>query len=71
LLEVSIEMSSPDHDEVAARQIPVAHQRIAAGSRRNKVVPKERPSERRLTASIAPRPNRDERDPYADVPCTD
>jgi polar amino acid transport system substrate-binding protein len=53
------EMSSPDRNEVATRQIPVAHQRIATGTRRNKVVPREQPSEQRLTSSVAPKPSRD------------
>jgi hypothetical protein len=72
LLLRSIEMSSPSRNEAAARHIPVAHQRHPSGQRWEKSASEaRRPSETRLQVAVARQTIRDERDPYADVPCTD
>lgn len=64
-------MSSANRQEAAARHLPVAHQRNASkeslASRRRE----RRTSETRLQVAVTRNAPRDERDPYADVPCTD
>lgn len=65
-------MSSPLRNEAAARHLPVAHQRNASSERRDKSATEtRRASETRLQAAVVRQTERDERDPYADVPCTD
>ncbi len=65
-------MSSADRSEAAARHIPVAHQRDASGDRREKTGTEVRhSSETRLQAAVVRQVAPSERDPYADVPCTD
>lgn len=65
-------MSSPNRQEAAARHLPVAHQRSASGAKANKdAAPERSSSETRLQAAVIRTATRDERDPYADVPCTD
>lgn len=75
LLVWRMNMSSPDRQEAASRHFPVAHQRNASGVAREKAANDHRhPSEIRLQVAVVrqtPRDERDERDPYADVPCTD
>ena len=51
--------------EAAARQLPVARGPSLAPP------PAHRPSETRLQAAVVADRKRDEKDPYADVPCTD
>jgi len=53
--------------EAAARQLPVA--RVHDG--RDSVLPSRRPSETRLQAAVVADREGDDKDPYADVPCTD
>jgi hypothetical protein len=62
-------MSSPNRQEAAARHLPVAHQRNA--SKDKSASKKHRSSETRLQVAVTRNVPRDERDPYADVPCTD
>ena len=65
-------MSSPSRNEAAPRHIPVAHKRNPTGQRREKSASEaRRQSETRLQVAVARQAPRDERDPYADVPCTD
>jgi hypothetical protein len=65
-------MSSADRSEAAARHIPVAHQRNASGERHGKAAKEARHAcEPRLQAAVARQAAPSERDPYADVPCTD
>lgn len=65
-------MSSADRSEAAARHIPVAHQRDASGDRRDKTGAEPRHnSETRLQAAVVRQAAASDRDPYADVPCTD
>ena len=52
--------------EAAARQLPVAR----VHDRRDSVLPR-RDSETRLQAAVVAAHESDEKDPYADVPCTD
>lgn len=53
--------------EAAARQLPTA--RLHDG--RDSVLPSRHPSESRLAAAVVGDREGDEKDPYADVPCTD
>jgi hypothetical protein len=62
-------MSSPNRYEAAARHLPVAHQRNASGAK--SASEQRATSETRLQAAVIRTAPRDERDPYADVPCTD
>jgi hypothetical protein len=63
-------MNIPHRHEAAARHLPVAHQRNA--SRAKGEGEQRHTAERRLQVAVNRRPAlRDERDPYADVPCTD
>jgi len=63
-------MSSPIRQEAASRHHPIAHQRDASKRKRGSDG-RRHESETRLQAAVArPHPS-DERDPYADVPCTD
>jgi hypothetical protein len=62
-------MSSPTRFEAAARHLPVAHQRSA--SKDKAASEQRRTSETRLQVAVTRHAARDERDPYADVPCTD
>ena len=62
-------MSSPNRHEAAARHLPVAHQRNASGDK--SASEQHRTSETRLQAAVIRTAPRDEKDPYADVPCTD
>jgi hypothetical protein len=62
-------MSSPNRQEAAARHLPVAIQRNASGAKAAN--DDRRTSEMRLQAAVIRTAARDERDPYADVPCTD
>ncbi len=55
--------------EAAARHLPVAHGPSVAPPA--VVVASHRPSETRLQAAVVADRKRDEKDPYADVPCTD
>lgn len=68
-------MSSPIRQEAAARHLPVAHQRNASGALGHKGAKaandERRASETRLQVAVTRTAPRDERDPYADVPCTD
>ncbi len=52
--------------EAAARHLPVAR----VHDRRDSVLPR-RDSETRLQAAVVAGHESDEKDPYADVPCTD
>ncbi|CAN5891368.1 hypothetical protein BH11MYX4_BH11MYX4_48010 [soil metagenome] len=60
-------------NEAATRHLPVAHAPHAAGREqaRGSVAPPRRASETRLQAAVVADRKRDEKDPYADVPCTD
>jgi hypothetical protein len=53
--------------EAAARHLPVARVHDAYDS----VLPARHPSETRLQAAVVAGHESDEKDPYADVPCTD
>jgi len=63
--------------EAAARHLPVAHGRHAASvggparEARESVVAPRGSSETRLQAAVVADRKRDDKDPYADVPCTD
>lgn len=58
--------------EAAARHLPVAHGRDAkADSNREPRPEPRRTSETRMQAAVVVDRKRDEKDPYADVPCTD
>jgi hypothetical protein len=62
--------------EAAARHRPIAHGRgkdTSAGADRNPDPRRElrHGSETRLQAAVVADRKRDEKDPYADVPCTD
>jgi len=59
--------------EAAARHRPIAHGRDtkAGGSPDPRPEPPRRSSETRLQAAVVADRKRDEKDPYADVPCTD
>lgn len=60
--------------EAAARHRPIAHGRDAKadGSPDPRPAPRRRQvSETRLQAAVVADRKRDEKDPYADVPCTD
>lgn len=62
-------MSSPNRHEAAARHLPVAHQRTASKDKSGKH--ERHASETRLQVAVTRNAPRDDRDPYADVPCTD
>ena len=65
-------MSRSNRNEAAARPLPVAHQRDASADRHaNPAEERRHPSGMRLQAAVVRPVERDERDPYADVPCTD
>lgn len=53
------------------RHGPVAYGRAADGARHAKDVANETPSETRLQAAVGRESGVDERELYADVPCTD
>ena len=58
--------------EAAARHLPIARGRDAkADSNRAPRSEPPRESEARLQAAVVVDRKRDEKDPYADVPCTD
>ena len=60
--------------EAAARHRPIAHGRDTKAGGSPDPRPQARPrqvSETRLQAAVVAERKRDERDPYADVPCTD
>jgi len=62
-----------DKNEAAARHLPVAHGRVAAATATATEPVREtrRSSDTRLQAAVVADRKRDEKDPYADVPCTD
>lgn len=65
-------MSSTNRNEAAARHVPVAHQRRASSSGREDTKKEvRRSSGTRLQAAVVRQDERADRDPYADVPCTD
>jgi hypothetical protein len=70
LAGLEIDMSSPNRHEAAARHLPVAHQRSASKDKSGRHE-RYRASEPRLQVAVTRTAPRDERDPYADVPCTD
>jgi hypothetical protein len=58
--------------EAAARHRPIAHGRDAKrGDHQDPRPEPRRSSETRLQAAVVADRKRDEKDPYADVPCTD
>lgn len=59
--------------EAAVRHQPVAWGRDLRSARLRSATAEERASEPRLQSVVVPRDKKrdDERDPYADVPCTD
>ena len=61
--------------EVATRHLPIARGRDAKAEKtdggRDRQPEPRRISETRLQAAVVSERNRDDQDPYADVPCTD
>ena len=59
--------------EAAARHLPVAHgpDASAGDPARESVATPRKSSETRLQAAVVADRKRDDKDPYADVPCTD
>lgn len=56
-------------NEAATRQLPVAYGRDASSL--DRVNTSRRVSEARLQAAVVAKRSGDDKDPYADVPCTD
>ena len=63
----------PSRNEAAARHLPIAHGRDSKATiARDRHQPESRRrSETRLQAAVGASSEREDIDPYADVPCTD